>query len=259
MSRLRLSLGENAQGFLKEALAKAIAAQETPEEWRFAILNLVQAVELALKERLKREHPALIYRNVDNRSRTVSTHLAVKRLQDIADLSFGRADLAALQTAVSWRNDTVHYEVDYSITQIKVGVATVLGFLADFYRNHLDTLLDDVLPETLWTEVVALQEFRCDLRRRAEARLAEEGVAELNREWCRRCGLQAFVFGPTSDECYVCGYRPDLIECFICGELVFPEDCEELETAVDRVESACLDCLRRDELAAFHVDLLRGK
>jgi len=57
MNRLKLTLQDNAISFAEESLSNAIVAKESPQRWKFAILSLVQAIELSLKEVLKREHP----------------------------------------------------------------------------------------------------------------------------------------------------------------------------------------------------------
>ena len=63
--KLKFSLLENSHSFIAEAAQKAVEATNEPHNWKFAILNLVQAIELSLKEMLRREHPILIYKNID--------------------------------------------------------------------------------------------------------------------------------------------------------------------------------------------------
>ena len=53
---MKIPLLENALSFLEEALDKAVKAERDHVHWKFAILHLVQAIELSLKERLIREH-----------------------------------------------------------------------------------------------------------------------------------------------------------------------------------------------------------
>lgn len=50
MTQLTLSLLQNAESFLAEGLSKAVLAERDVGEWKFAIFNLVQCIELALKE-----------------------------------------------------------------------------------------------------------------------------------------------------------------------------------------------------------------
>ena len=54
MKELKLTLQENSFDFLKQSLSQAVLSEKTPENWKYAILNLVQAIELSLKELLKR-------------------------------------------------------------------------------------------------------------------------------------------------------------------------------------------------------------
>ena len=50
---IRMSLLENAYDFLNESLRSAGRAEAEPHAWKFAVLNLVQAIELLLKARLQ--------------------------------------------------------------------------------------------------------------------------------------------------------------------------------------------------------------
>ncbi|EOW9192609.1 hypothetical protein ACOA8B_003550 [Vibrio cholerae] len=63
---VKLSLLENSQSFLVEAVDKAIGAEDDVRHWQFAILNLVQSLELSLKLVLKNIHPLFIYENIDS-------------------------------------------------------------------------------------------------------------------------------------------------------------------------------------------------
>ncbi len=81
-STLKLSLVENSHTFMAEAARKAIAARDDIGQWQFAILNLVQAVELSLKELLRRQHPVLIFSDVGSPRNTVSLEQALTRIQN---------------------------------------------------------------------------------------------------------------------------------------------------------------------------------
>ena len=108
MSKIELSLIENSHNFLNESLAQAIIAEEKPEYWKYAILHLVQAIELSLKERLRVEHPSLIYKNIDKPKDTVSLKFAADRLQNIANVKLEKSDLTSIQLASEIRNKIVH-------------------------------------------------------------------------------------------------------------------------------------------------------
>lgn len=54
---IRLSLLGNSHAYLKEAIKKVGAGGVDPHQWQFAILLLVQSLELTLKAKLHRIHP----------------------------------------------------------------------------------------------------------------------------------------------------------------------------------------------------------
>jgi fructose-specific component phosphotransferase system IIB-like protein len=69
------SILSSAKQFLIETLENHAA-----QKWNFAIVQAVTAVELVLKERLARIHPALIFKNIDaaglrDTSRSLSSRL----------------------------------------------------------------------------------------------------------------------------------------------------------------------------------------
>ncbi|MEP0072959.1 MAG: hypothetical protein ABJE79_09655 [Marinomonas sp.] len=50
---ISLSIVENAHAFLNESVEKALQAGDDIRHWQFAILHLVQSLELSLKSLLK--------------------------------------------------------------------------------------------------------------------------------------------------------------------------------------------------------------
>jgi len=56
-----MTLLENSISFFIESISKAVEAEKSPEQWKFAILLLVQAIETCLKERLRWTQDILIY------------------------------------------------------------------------------------------------------------------------------------------------------------------------------------------------------
>ena len=67
-----------------EAIRKAISARSDVRQWPFAVLHLVQAVELIMKELLRRQHPIFIYENIDSPRNTVTLAQAMSRLENSA-------------------------------------------------------------------------------------------------------------------------------------------------------------------------------
>lgn len=73
MTSINYSLFDNATHSLKRSIKHAYEAKNEIGEWKFGILLLVQSIELSFKELLFRQHPILIFENIDkHNNRTVS-------------------------------------------------------------------------------------------------------------------------------------------------------------------------------------------
>ena len=120
LTELKMSLLENSQSFFIESISKAMQAEQLDEQWKFAILLLVQAIETSLKERLRRTHEVLIYANIDKPKHTVDLRLAISRLENISNIEFDSFDISSIKTASELRNQIVHFEFNLSIELIKL-------------------------------------------------------------------------------------------------------------------------------------------
>lgn len=239
MSRLNLSLAENAISFAGDALANAVVAEETPARWKFAILSLVQSIELSLKELLSRQHPFLIYKDVDKPKNTVSIEQATSRLRNIANIQLSSDESSALKTAVAVRNNIVHHHVDSSIAELKLVFARLLGFLNDFHRKHLDEPLQDQIEDSLWQSGVKIREYGEELFRRAGERIEEDGMSDECLITCPKCGWDALcAFEPKQDTCYVCGHSESLAVCDRCQHIMIEGEHHE-----HNKKTYCFDCL----------------
>ena len=91
-SVLKFSLLKNALDSLTLGLEFALSDRQDKSKLKLAVLLVAQSVELLLKERLRREHWSLIYRNVDRAGSydaiTVSINEAKKRLTSITNITF---------------------------------------------------------------------------------------------------------------------------------------------------------------------------
>ena len=81
-TEIKLSLLENSHAFMREAVTYAVSAKDDARKWQFAVLNLVQSLELSLKALLFNIHPILIFENVDNPNNTVGPTQALDRLRN---------------------------------------------------------------------------------------------------------------------------------------------------------------------------------
>ena len=239
MSRLNLSLLENAINFAEDALSNAVVAEEAPPRWKFAILSLVQAIELSLKELLRRQHPYLIYTNVDKPDKTVGIEQATTRLRNIAGVNLTTDESSALRTAVNVRNSVVHHHVDEALADLKLVFARLLGFLNDFHRKHLDEALQDAIDDELWQRGAKIQEYGEELFRRANERIEADNLGADVLITCPKCGWEALsAFGDNQDKCYVCGHVEHLVVCDRCQKTMFFGEHEEHNR-----KNYCWDCL----------------
>ena len=239
MSRLELTLEENAISFAEDALTNAIVAEETPKRWKFAILSLIQAIELSLKELLRRQHPYLIYKNIDNPDKTVGIDQATHRLRLIAGVTLTADESSALRTAVDVRNKIVHHYVDEAVADLKLVFARLLGFLNDFHGKHLEEPLQDAIDNELWQRGVKIKEYGEELYRRAKERLTADNLTDDAVITCPKCGWDALTaWGEQQDRCYVCGHIEHLVVCERCQKIMIFGEHEEHDD-----KNYCWDCL----------------
>ena len=220
---IKLSLLENAESFVAESISKAIAAEQDPRQWKFAILAAVQAIELILKEILRREHWTLVFQNIDKPKLTVSLDQAMERLRNIARVEFSKSDAATLASAVSLRNQVVHAEVSFEPNQVKAIVARLIQFAAHLFSTFLQKQLHEALDAHLWLNATQLGALADELRATARARILQESVDAKYLMDCWQCyGEGVFVASHESymATCYVCG-NTDVTEwCVVCGHAV---------------------------------------
>jgi hypothetical protein len=218
---LKLTLLENSHSFLCEALTKAVAAEKESGQWKFAIFNLTQAIELSLKERLRREHPLLVFQDAGKQGQTVGLRDAVLRLRDDCQLPLSQDDVDTIKRAAAWRNQIVHSEFSLNTAELKAAFAKLTGFIADFHVQFLGDKLKETIPEKLWQEVVSIREYIEDILRRANDRLAREKIHPSTVWPCLKCGWKAFVSQHQKNKCYVCGHTDLIAECDGCGRLEY--------------------------------------
>lgn len=224
---LELNLLENARSFVVEALRKAVAAESAQDEWKFAILHVVQAIELSLKELLRLQHPILIHTNVDKPGHTVSLEQSLSRLKRLTSFEPSEDEKKAITLAAALRNDIVHHEFKTDAATLKPAFAHLFAFLVDFHRDRIGEPLDDHVPKDLWISGIKVREYGEELFRRAEARLVAEGL-DNDCIACPRCGWRALTaFGEHPESCYVCGNVEHLVTCDRCQKVMIWGDHEE--------------------------------
>lgn len=244
-----MSLLENSKSFFIESVSKAIQAEKLQEQWKFAILLLVQAIETCLKERLRRTQDILIYSNIDKPKHTVDLLLAINRLETISKIEFNRADISSIKTASDLRNQIVHFEFNLSVDQIKSNFVKLVGFYSEFCRKHLDEDIIANLPHPLDQEVMNLDKYVDELEQRAKSRIIDEKIDQENVWACSACSRDSYVIEDAIDTCYVCGHYEPTVECENCSSLELESEVESVDfgnmKGIEHWKSICRDCYEK--------------
>jgi hypothetical protein len=262
---LKLTLLENSRSFLAEALRKALLAEEDVHQWKFAIFNMCQAIEVSLKERLRREHPALILHNVDKGTQTVSPKGAIARLSKLCGVALSATDVSVIENVTLWRNEIVHAEFSLNVIELKTAFSVLLGFMRTFHEVVLQESLSDHVPDDLWKEALKIQEYGEELDKRAAQQMQDEGIDPNDVISCPRCGRNSCVLQEDMYRCYVCGSQEDLVECESCNELIPESQTERSWTGISEDEMwevcICRNCIDAagDMYIQHLIDLKRGK
>jgi hypothetical protein len=228
-SQIQMNLLDNCINFIEEGLRKSIAAETNPFELKFSVFCLVQAVELSLKELLRRAHPVLVYADVDKMSRTVTIEQAAIRLNRMSNIQIDSKDKEAIQKAALIRNEIVHYSYELSATETKLILARLLGFLTHFCRKHLEIDLSNRLDENIWLKSIDIENFSNELVRRSDERCRLENIDQSWNWYCPKCDHETFVHFNGINECYVCGHKENVISCNKCCD----EFLESETTSID--------------------------
>lgn len=222
-NEIKLSLVENSHSFLYEAVSYAISAEESTKKWQFAIINLVQALELSLKALLYNIHSILIFDNIDSPKNTVSITQAMKRLQNpaIGNISFSKDEITKLHKAVDLRNQMIHSEFLLNSTYARVKFFEVFGFVIYFQVRYLKNEIEDIISTNSLNQLIAIEKNIKALSENAKRRIVDEGIdSEIIFE-CPNCENDTFVIQDNINTCYTCRHTEDIIECKRCGNYFF--------------------------------------
>jgi hypothetical protein len=164
VKNLKLDLLDNAYSYLNASLENLVNARESGDQqlWKFAILNISLSIELFLKERLRRDHPLLIYANINNYrpitpdTRTVSWNSLISRLKYILGDNFDKVDAGRLQLSRTLRNRIIHYEVELKFPNVYHTYANLHNFVVEFFDSYIkenpDEKLRDHIRSEFWPE-----------------------------------------------------------------------------------------------------------
>ena len=211
-----LSLIENAFDFILSAAD--LATRDTPRDWKYAMLDLANGVELILKARLEREHWSLLFSSIDKATlqkldqgdfSSATFDQACSRLKDVVGVDIKDSDRRELDALRKLRNRITHYSVELDAAAARSLVAKCMNFCIEFCQQE-DLLAEPDKTEELHRVLSDFQAF-VDERKQTIA-----GELEGSFIWsCPTCLQGAIV---------VCG---DVTKCRFCNLVTDPEELAE--------------------------------
>jgi len=236
---LKLNLLENSQAFLFEAVCNALAAKSDLRKWQFAIVNLVQSLELSVKALLQKKHSVFIYEDIDRRQNTVTVTRALARLTcpEIGGLMIPEDIMKRTAKAIELRNKIVHSDFELTLVYAEAKFLEVFSLVSRFQTQYLGADRDDILPEDGFENLFQMKKAVDLMKEQAVLRIEEEGHdASLVLE-CRACGCNTFVVADSVDICYTCEHAEATAECPHCGEFCFEDDLVDFSDQFDADKS----------------------
>lgn len=233
--QVKLSLIENSHSFLKEAVDKAILAEKDSSQWQFAILNLVQSLELLLKEVLRKEHPIFIYEDIDNPKNTISISKALLRIENklLLDINLSESDKKKIKEAINLRNKITHYEFEFPIDYARAKFSELFAFTAFFQSNFLKFNIEDILDSSKFQEILKTENHIKELKEKAYKKIEEENIDKSFIWECPNCGEKTFVIEDGLDICFLCRYSDEITECEYCNNYFFSFEMESFDDLLE--------------------------
>jgi len=245
---IKLSLLENSHAFLREAIANAIEADTNPHRWQFAILHLVQSVELSLKAALEKVHPVLIFDDLDAaKSTTVNPRQAIRRLEDprMGDMTFSQKDRERVDDAIKIRNQVTHQHFELKPEVAAAKFFALLPFALHFQEKYLHTKVTDVVSEEHMKGLRLIRKALKELVQAALRRIKDEGIETTHLWACPSCEQATFVIKDGQDTCYTCRHSAKVAECPSCFETVFASTIHVVkDDFTDHEWVVCSSCVR---------------
>lgn len=215
---IKFSLLGNGLDFIISAL-EHIKDPQTERKIKYSVLHLSSGIELVLKERLRREHWALVFNEPAKANlkayeagdfTSVNFKDCIKRLIDICGvdiLSDHQKELLIFRTK---RNRFEHFGVVDSAKAIISSSAKALNFLIDFINKELSDELaeeENELIEDIRRKLSDFSLFTTERLHEINKKLEEnETVVE-----CPRCAQKVLVLSEGAN-CLFCGYKQEANE-----------------------------------------------
>lgn len=167
-THLKLDLLENGIDFIRSGIENHFSEDDSaPSARKYAVLHLFSGVLLILKERLRREHPSLIFEKVedagDDDRPTVSLSTALARLKSCAQIVIAQKDATVLEKVRRVRNRLEHYRVELNLNQAQSIAGQLCEFVYFFLKDHLGEDLERHLSTNVAARVQSLRKIAAHL------------------------------------------------------------------------------------------------
>ena len=231
----RLNLLENAMDSLQQAIGFALKDEPNQSELKLSILLMAQSVELLLKERLKREHWSLIFRNIEQAgnldANTVTIDEAIKRLEQVAKVRLESNEQDKINQLSNIRNAIQHYEIEITYEEVIGKAHAAIGVITRLLKDEFEIDVREYLDQKDVQELIQIEEVLEHLQELARtniekirkehdpARFKDQMYWQFEVIYCPQCWQEFYIFSPDEDisQCQLCNYEGGFIECVRCG------------------------------------------
>lgn len=160
-AHLTLSLEDNAYSFLNQSLRHYRKSSRNVQEWPFALLHLVQSLELLLKRTLEVVNPILVYKDIDQpnpEKQTVTLEQALVRLENLG-IPIEEKERLIIKRAALKRNLVVHYRFNLNKFEWKKLYVQLFEFLHFFHHKHLRSDIHSHIARENWASEARVMRF----------------------------------------------------------------------------------------------------
>lgn len=255
---LQLNLLANGLDFISEGVEPLYGergARPEPREYKYALLHIFSGTLLVLKERLRRAHPSLIFKKVEESgkpdARTVDFDEVINRLEGAAGVKLQQSDRAMLREVQRKRNALEHFEANLELKEVDARVGELVDFLERFLHDELQESLLGHVSSAAARELKELQGIAQRHRERQHAawleritpylKISRKKLAELAEQGdyhpkhnpdarlyeCQECGQESVAIAERNvGICTIwkCRKVHELDDCDRCGGVMFAGD-----------------------------------
>ena len=255
-SPIKFDLISNAKSSLEHAVEHLTSSDGFEDkDVKHCIKDIAHAVELFVKERIRRVHPAFVWQNVDHYPSSegykINSTTAIKRLEKIAGVILGEDERKTIEACKKLRDSIEHYEFELHTKEAKNIIGRMLAFIFGFTKKHLSLDLEqEFKKDDRWKNLLDVYEFWEAQSQLLEKQFESEGKPVRD---CPGCGANTFLF--ESCECALCGHTEHEVQCQTFGDYVLESDAEiiHVDDSVEGYSGSeadiinCKECIKEME------------